>query len=90
VAAGGRAIGELGRAARAELVLDAHRQLAADAAGLGGAFKPTGAAGGDIALAAFADAGAAQKFRAHASQRGMPVLALSVEADGALVEDDSP
>ena len=42
------------------------------------------------ALAAFADAGAAQKFRAHASQRGMQVLALSVEADGALVEDDSP
>jgi phosphomevalonate kinase len=90
VGAGGDAVGELGRATRAELVLDAHRRLAAEAARLGGAFKPTGAAGGDIALAAFADHNAAQQFRAHATRHGMTVLDSSVEAAGALVEDDSP
>jgi len=89
LAAGGDAVVELGRAAGVDLVLDAHRELARAAASLGGALKPTGAAGGDIALAAFRDPDAAQQFRAHAGRLGMHLPELRVEDRGAVLEDDS-
>jgi phosphomevalonate kinase len=89
LAAGGEAARELGRAAGVELVLESYRELARSAASFGGALKPTGAGGGDIALAAFSDADAALQFRAHASGLGMHLPDLRVEVVGALLEDDS-
>jgi len=89
VAAGGQAVLELGRAAGVELFLEVHRVLAARAAARGGALKPTGAGGGDIALAAFDEPEAAQQFRADAARLGMQALDLSVEPRGTALEDDS-
>ncbi|HWM85324.1 MAG TPA: hypothetical protein VNO33_05785 [Kofleriaceae bacterium] len=89
VAAGGLAVRDLGRAAGIELFLDSLQALAEQASELGGALKPTGAGGGDIALAAFTDPRAAQQFRAHAAGAGMPALDLRVDPRGAALEDDS-
>ena len=84
IAAGAEAAGGLGRAAGVEIETEAHRAIARLAAGHGGASKPTGAGGGDIALAAFATAAAAAAFRAETVARGMKLLALRVDPDGAL------
>jgi phosphomevalonate kinase len=89
LAAGGEATRDLGRAAGVDLVLESHRELARCAESFGGGLKPTGAGGGDIALAAFRDPDAAQQFRAHVSRLGMHLPDLRVDADGALLEDDS-
>jgi phosphomevalonate kinase len=84
IAAGAEAAGGLGRAAGVDIETEAHRAIARLAAGHGGASKPTGAGGGDIALAAFATAAAAAAFRAETVARGMKLLALRVDPDGAL------
>ncbi len=83
---GGVAAAELGRAAGVELATEGHRLLAERAEALGGAAKPTGAGGGDVALAAFPGPEAAEHFRADARSLGMKVLDLSVDPDGARVE----
>jgi phosphomevalonate kinase len=84
IAAGAEAAGGLGRAAGVDIETEAHRAIARLAAEHGGASKPTGAGGGDIALAAFATAAAAAAFRAETVARGMKLLALRVDPDGAL------
>lgn len=84
IAAGADAAGGLGRAAGVDIETEAHRALARRAAEHGGASKPTGAGGGDIALAAFATATAAAAFRTETVARGMKLLALRVDPDGAL------
>jgi phosphomevalonate kinase len=89
VAAGGDAVRDLGRAARVDLYVDTHRVLAERAAAWGGALKPTGAGGGDVALAAFDRAEGAEEFRADVVRRGMEALDLRVDPEGALVESDS-
>ncbi|HTE56030.1 MAG TPA: hypothetical protein VK698_34500 [Kofleriaceae bacterium] len=89
IAAGGDAVRELGAAAGVELFLDSHRALGERAAALGGALKPTGAGGGDIALGAFDRADRAEQFRAHGASLGMIALDLSVDPRGAAREDDS-
>jgi len=85
-AAAGSAVAELGAAAQVDLYLDVHRALAERAIAHGGALKPTGAGGGDIALAAFAEAGGAEEFRTHVASLGMAVLDLRVEWLGASQE----
>jgi phosphomevalonate kinase len=87
--AGGVAAGDLGRAAGVEVVSEGHRQLTERAEALGGAAKPTGAGGGDVALGAFTSPEAAEHFRADARALGMKVLDLSVDPDGARVEPES-
>jgi phosphomevalonate kinase len=89
VAAGGQAVLELGRAAGVDLFLEAHRALSLSATARGGALKPTGAGGGDIALGAFDDPDRAQQFRADAARLGMTALDLRVEQRGAALDDDS-
>jgi len=83
---GSVAAGELGRAAGVEIVTEGHRQLAGRAEALGGVVKPTGAGGGDVALAAFPGPEAAEHFRADAASLGMKLLDLSVDPDGARLE----
>ncbi|HEU5056758.1 MAG TPA: hypothetical protein VFU21_09530 [Kofleriaceae bacterium] len=83
---GSVAAAELGRAAGVEVVTEAHRHLAERAEAVGGAAKPTGAGGGDVALGAFPGPEAAEHFRADARSLGMKVLDLSVDPDGARLE----
>lgn len=79
---GADAHAELAAASGVDLVLPAHRQIRALAASRGGAAKPTGAGGGDVALAAFADPEAAARFRTDLALMGMKALDLAVESDG--------
>lgn len=83
---GGRAAAALGRAAGVDIETPIHREIAALAAACGrGAAKPTGAGGGDIALAAFARAEQAEAFRRQAMARGMGILDLSMAHEGVTV-----
>lgn len=82
IEAGAEAAAGLGRAAGVEIETPAHRAIAALARAHRGAAKPTGAGGGDIALAAFADAADAAAFRRETAARGMKPLALRVDPNG--------
>jgi phosphomevalonate kinase len=82
IEAGAEAAAGLGRAAGVEIETAAHRTIAALARAHRGAAKPTGAGGGDIALAAFADAADAAAFRHETAARGLKPLALRVDPDG--------
>lgn len=82
IEAGAEAAAGLGRAAGVEIETAAHRAIAALARAHRGAAKPTGAGGGDIALAAFTDAADAAAFRHETAARGMKPLALRVDPDG--------
>jgi phosphomevalonate kinase len=82
IEAGAEAAAALGRAAGVEIETAAHRAIAALARTHRGAAKPTGAGGGDIALAAFANAADAAAFRHETAARGMKPLALRVDPDG--------
>jgi phosphomevalonate kinase len=78
---GGEAVAELGRAAGTALWLPAHTRIARLMARLGGAVKPTGAGGGDIALVAV-PAAAAEAARDVLVGAKLPPLALDVDPDG--------
>lgn len=82
VRAGGAAVRALGELAGVPLWIPAHTQLSALAEALGGALKPTGAGGGDVALAAFAEPEAASRFRTAVRGTGMKLLELSVSHEG--------
>ena len=75
----------LGAAAGVEIETDAHRAIAAIAVRHGGAAKPTGAGGGDIAIAAFATESASVEFRADIAAQGMILLDLNVSLEGVSV-----
>ena len=68
---GGEAVADLGRAAGVELWLPVHSQMRDIAASLGGTLKPTGAGGGDLALAAFTSAEDASRFRELLKDEGI-------------------
>ncbi|HTM20151.1 MAG TPA: hypothetical protein VL172_06585, partial [Kofleriaceae bacterium] len=78
LATGANAIAALGHAAGVPLETAQHRRLADLAGRRGGACKPTGAGGGDLAVAAFTDAAAAEQFRGDVAGAGMACLALRV------------
>jgi phosphomevalonate kinase len=80
--AGRHALVELGSRAGVALELDVHRRLAALAAKRGGTAKPTGAGGGDVALAAFPSAAGARGFREDLMSIGMEELDLRVDPGG--------
>ncbi|MCP4444855.1 MAG: hypothetical protein GY811_05850 [Myxococcales bacterium] len=80
--AGGQAVAELGRAAGVDLWLPIHSQMQDIAAQLGGAVKPTGAGGGDLALAAFSSAEAATLFEARLGDHGIHCPALAPSHQG--------
>ncbi len=79
------ALGRLGAAAGLELVTETHVQIAEIARKHGGAAKPTGAGGGDAALAVFENAAAARQFRVEMVAAGIQPVDLSVEPHGVAV-----
>ena len=64
IATGAEAVAVLDAVMEPELVIPAHAAIAAAARKCGGAAKPTGAASGDLSIAAFADPEAAARFTA--------------------------
>jgi phosphomevalonate kinase len=84
--AAGEALAALGRAAGVDLETETVRELARRAAPWGGRAKATGAGGGDIALVAFADPGAAAGFRDEIAGMGINPLDLRVDPVGVSLE----
>ena len=82
VATGARCADELGRAAGVDIVLPVHHQLAERARALGGSAKPTGAGGGDIAIAAFADPDAARCYSKEVANLSSLVWNLEIDPNG--------
>lgn len=82
IRAGRVALAGLGAAARLDLETDAVRRVAIVAEERGGAVKPTGAGGGDIAIAAFTDASAVADFRADLTIVGMKAVDVGVDTRG--------
>jgi len=82
LSAAAEAIAALSRDCALPLVLEQHRQLSDLARKRGGSAKATGAGGGDLAVALFAEAQAAKSFADAARNSGMIVPALGVDASG--------
>lgn len=82
VDAGAEAIRTLGDAAGVALWLPVHGQMETLATRLGGALKPTGAGGGDLALAALPDEDSAQKFRESLLKLGILCPEIDVDTQG--------
>jgi phosphomevalonate kinase len=78
----GSALAALGRSAEIDIWTDPVRAAAALAAELGGTAKPSGAGGGDVGVAFFADAEAAAAFRARAPRVGLAILNIVTGAGG--------
>jgi phosphomevalonate kinase len=85
-AAYGEAMAALGRAAGADIVTDVLATVAKLAAQVGGAAKPSGAGGGDVALAILPDDAAEAQFVSLCSQRNFTVLSIEWGAPGVRVE----
>ena len=79
------ALADLGKACSLDLVTTAHRQISKSAQNHGGAAKPTGAGGGDTALAVFEDEASARRFCADLVSSGIQPLHLCVDQDGVIV-----
>lgn len=78
----GRAMGALGDAAGIPIVNDTLRKVAELARQSGGAAKPSGAGGGDVAIALFADQAAETRFRALCEDSKFTLLATELGAPG--------
>jgi len=81
------AMATLGRAAGAPIVDASHGRIAALARDAGGAAKPSGAGGGDVALALFVDPGSAAHFGRACQAEGFTLLSLTFGAPGLLRHD---
>lgn len=88
-AAHGRAMAELGEVAQAPIVTPALARVAELAAAVGGGAKPSGAGGGDVALAFFAEREAADRFGAACQAEGLTLLPLAMPAEGVRLERSS-
>lgn len=78
----GSAMQALGEAAGVGIVNDIIAHVRTLAERVGGAAKPSGAGGGDVALALFTDPGGAEAFRAGCARAGIEVLSLLLGASG--------
>jgi phosphomevalonate kinase len=76
----------LGQAAGAAIVTETLRQIAALAARNGGAAKPSGAGGGDVAVAFFPDPVSANRFELSCGESGLKVLRLGLGSHGVCAE----
>jgi len=83
----GRAMGALGEAAGIPIVNDTLRKVAELARRSGGAAKPSGAGGGDVAIALFADQASETRFRALCEDAKFTLLATELGAPGVRLED---
>ncbi len=82
----GQAMQALGEAADAPVYTDAHRRLAQLAEQHNVAFKPSGAGGGDIALAASANTQALTNFALQVQAAGYGLLELTPAEQGIVIE----
>jgi phosphomevalonate kinase len=78
----GEAMRRLGIAAGAPVVTPAHELVSRLAAAHGGAGKPSGAGGGDVAMAVFADPADRARFAEAAARAGVDLLDLECGAPG--------
>jgi phosphomevalonate kinase len=78
----GQLLEKLGAFAEVPIVTPPFAEAAAVARGLGGAAKPSGAGGGDVGVALFADDGAAAAFTRRCPS-GVSVLDVTIDPDGA-------
>jgi phosphomevalonate kinase len=85
-AAYGQAMGALGEAAGIQIVNDTLRKVAELAQQAGGAAKPSGAGGGDVAIALFADQASETRFRALCEDWKFTLLATELGAPGVRLE----
>lgn len=85
----GRAMGALGDAAGAPIVTAELERVAELARSCGGGAKPSGAGGGDVALAFFCGADASERFREACSRAELTLLSLVLGADGVRLEETS-
>jgi len=85
-AAYGRAMGALGDAAGIPIVNDTLRKVAQLAQQAGGAAKPSGAGGGDVALALFPDDRSEQRFGALCRDHNFSLLLIELGARGVRLE----
>ncbi|MBW2276097.1 MAG: hypothetical protein JRF63_01315 [Deltaproteobacteria bacterium] len=70
----GGAMAALGRAASADIVVEEHERISRLATECAGAAKPSGAGGGDLAVAVFADSPAADDFRERCRSHGLVLI----------------
>jgi phosphomevalonate kinase len=80
----GEAMRRLGEAAGVGIVEENLARVAQMARAAGGAAKPSGAGGGDVAVAFFADAAEAAQFERACHEAGMDLLNLRLGAEGLL------
>jgi phosphomevalonate kinase len=83
VAAHHRAMAALGDDAGAPIVEEKLAAIARIAEAHGGAAKPSGAGGGDVAVAVFAEGSDVQAFRSACASAGLTVLSVGLGAEGA-------
>ncbi len=88
-AAYGEAMAALGRAAGADIVDETLARVATLASQVGGAAKPSGAGGGDVALVLLPDSDAEEKFVRLCSEERFSVLSIDWGAPGVRVEPHS-
>ncbi len=81
------AMAGLGEAAGCPIVEERLEAVARLAARHGGAAKPSGAGGGDVAVAFFADEGDADAFGRAAEERGLSLLDLPLDVEGVRLEE---
>lgn len=81
-AAYGAAMGRLGEASGAPIVTDAHARVAGLAKAHGGAGKPSGAGGGDLAMAVFEDPADRDRFASALREEGIVVVDLRLGGPG--------
>lgn len=80
------ALGALGEAAHVPIVDDRLARLASLAEAARGALKPSGAGGGDVALAFFPDPACCANFETRVLEEGFDLVPLALGADGAREE----
>lgn len=78
----GSAMDELGRAAGIRIVDDTCERIRNLARQFGGGAKPSGAGGGDVAIATFSSSNAAGEFRASCASAGFEVLSIELGVPG--------
>lgn len=83
----GKAMDGLGQAAGAPIVEERLTRIAALARDSGGAAKPSGAGGGDVAIAFFTDPDASDAFGKACASEGFEVLDVELGGPGARVDD---
>lgn len=82
------AMAALGAAANAPIVEARLEKVAAIASSVGGRAKPSGAGGGDVALAFFGSEDDASAFAARCARESVEVLALELGGPGAAIAND--